>query len=46
MPPVLSQMNRLAFAVKAAPNEFKKFIDERIRDLEDTAVYFDNMILQ
>lgn len=39
-------MNKLAFGVKTAPNEFQRVIDNAIQDLDGTAAYFDDIIIQ
>lgn len=37
---------RLFFGIKTAPNEFHKFIDQVVQDLEGTIAYFDDIIIQ
>nr|XP_042905471.1 uncharacterized protein K02A2.6-like [Parasteatoda tepidariorum] len=37
---------RLFFGIKTAPNEFHKFIDQFVQDLDGTIAYFDDIIIQ
>lgn len=39
------RMNRLAFGTKTAPNEFHKFIDQALQNLQNTVVYFDDIVI-
>ncbi|KAB0793807.1 hypothetical protein PPYR_13427 [Photinus pyralis] len=38
-------MNRLAFGIKVAPNEFQRIMDETFSHIPGTAVYFDDIII-
>ncbi|XP_054279059.1 uncharacterized protein K02A2.6-like [Macrosteles quadrilineatus] len=37
---------RLFFGIKTAPNEFHKFIDQVVQNLEGTVAYFDDIVVQ
>jgi hypothetical protein len=39
-------VNKLPFGIKVAPNEFQKVMDNALNDLDGTAVYFDDIIIQ